>query len=500
MERYAFALFALCALLWIGAWGRLAVNTVTTAAPAGTVIFTDAQGRPVAGDLTCHGPALVEDDALWQICQHRSDAAPEHGQQSTFVRFEPAARRATLVAKSPPEPVFMRGAVARHPDGGLVYVIGTDVLHLSASGLSSLGQLPPGRGHGIAWNETLEVAYMRGDGVGVVARRTPRGAWQQEEITSPETAEGWQLRFEGVYRAEPGADGQRPWRFVWLRAPEMAELGVEVGVDFVESGPDLGPTTTQTLRYVAEAVTTRGRVRVGPEGYLILGYDRWLDRRSAGDVVANYAMAPLERRDGRWVEPTLPAPIADEPYELDYVVGQAGLQPVRRFSGPWLNYGERWFVLRGDRDVALVEVDPAQPAGAPLRAGPPVVHRFWLEPGLKLLPASDGWWLMGSLGAALVQLDGDLARRDSLGFGQRLLRALDDDKAKRNADFYHRYATLKRAGFVWVLLAFPLLVLPALGWSRRRGRLGFFGLAAGGCALGTLAAAPTFWALSGVFW
>jgi hypothetical protein len=245
-------------------------------------------------------------------------------------------------------------------------------------------------------------------------------------------------------------------------------------------------------------------LRRGEAGDLFV-LDELLDRSPDYGISVWHGQPPLERRDGKWVAPALPPQATPFGVESDYVVTDHGLQRLLNVRGPdAVRVGDGWILRRtdADRDAVLQRqgldfVDQGAPS-------PPVTGVFWLQVGYKLLPAPQGgYWLMGGLGEAVVHVGDDLTRTDGLGFFERLGRALTNDRAKVNSDFYLDAGALRRFGFLWVLFGFVGLVAPAWLWARRRPGEGRARAVRSASVLFLLvagAASVTFYELSGVFW
>lgn len=104
------------------------------------------------------------------------------------------------------------------------------------------------------------------------------------------------------------------------------------------------------------------------------------------------------------------------------------------------------------------------------RTGPPVVPSFWLGGGVRPAPDGHGGYVItGALGRSIVRVGPDLARSDPLSFGERFVRLFVEDRAKRNADYFHGLGILRSVTVPW-LLAGPLLGLAGLGLAHRRPR------------------------------
>lgn len=493
---------ALAALgaLWALAWLRLITTHLATPAPALDVAFTTPDGPVRTTDVYCHRAAWVDRDDIWQICDVRRNLDGE----SWLTRFDLPAGRGHLLTRLPPEgPHLMSaGALARHPAGGLVLLAGGRVLHLTPDGdLVPLGDLGHATAPCLAWDgDTLEVAGGGGTRAWL-ARRAPDGQWSRTDVPPPAPRPGTRTQLAGCERHPDRPD---PWRFLWVRAPERADA-LPVPGTVLESGPATPATETQTLHLGDPDPDPFRPRRVGLTDGAVFLYDVTFDRAAAGGLDRGASTLPLERGpDGRWREPPLPA-AARLLAKVDYIVGDTGLirHLVFDHHPGFVRAGATWFTLTGRPYRRLAELgadlDPANPARGP---GPLLVNDFWITTGLELLPApAGGWWLRGSLGQSYLHVSDDLRRTDDLGFGPRLARALREDRAKRNSDFYLGAAAwLRPAAFLWVLFAPPLLLTLAFALTRGPRRDPTLRNAALLYVAITAAAATTFWKLSGVFW
>jgi hypothetical protein len=459
------------------AWGRLLFHTIITPSPAREVTFLDAAGEP-AGRANCHGPAWVVDGTLWMMCtQDAGGTSTDH-----LTRYNLKAGTATLVRALTDYRWQGVAAAIRHPEGGLVFVDGEGSVHRWMPDGAWIDLKLPGfkMAPCLAWiGGSLEVVHAKG-GDTVSISRLNGDTWTTRTTTLPRV-EGQTQRFGACE-----ATGSR-WRLTWLRHAETGGPG-PVSVDLIEKTglqDEARPAGTLTL----DPQGRPPRVRIH-EGRVSLEYG--LLARSGG-VPKWSGPPPLERGpDGVWQAPEVPAGAMARSARFDHVFGGPRAGSVLTFDvGPSFARVEgRWFSASNTKIWQLSELSPDFPGG--MRSGPPIVGRFWLSIGFKMLPDADrGYWLIGGLGEAYVHLDADLRRTDGYGFFERLGRALEVDRAKRNSDFYLSLAWLKKVSFLWVLLALPLL----LAVLRRRPDI-----AAGLYLLGAAGGGWWFWRLSGSFW
>lgn len=467
----------LALLVWLVFWGRLVINSLTTPSPAREFEFTDAEGRTTERPY-CHGPAWVIDGVPWMMCAQGAATT----QRDFLTEFDLAAGRARLV-RALPDPAW-RGisAAARRPDGGVVFVDGQGAVQRWDAGGVWVDLGLPGfkMNPCVAWTgAAVEVASARGGGAVEIARQGDAG-WATRAVPAPAPAEGSSTRFEAC---EWTPDG---WRLTWARVPDQVGSG-PVPVELWSALEAAPPTLEQTLALDPAQ----------HEPYVSVSEGRALVRSGllarTGGVARWWGAPPFERGDdGRWRAPALPAFAMANFAGVDLVFGGPRAGQVLNFDAgrPTARVEGRWITTSPTRVLrfGVVGADLAEPTPW----GPPVVAGFWLTPGFKLLPdAADGFWALGALGEAYVHLDAGLARTDAHGFFERAARALTDDRAKRNSDFYLNLATAKRLGFAWVFLALPLLLLA----SRRRLPVGaalyLLGVAAGGWWA---------WQLSGTYW
>lgn len=497
-------LVAACAVLTALAWGRLAWTTATTASPAHPITSVRLSDGVELGlhDVTCHGPAYVAGADVWQLCyDERATASSEH-----LTRFDLAARRATLLPAIDGAPYSLRSisAVIGHPAGGLVVLADRGLLRVTHDAVTPWVAL------GVAWRpclrfdgDALEVAAFGGGGAPMVARVAPDGATTRREGPPVAAPEGAKIIGAGCrWDATAGA-----WRFLWTQWPKTQPTGATAEVALLERGLDPAePVVSQRLALAIETPESFEPYwfNRSETGELFL-FDELLDRSPDGGISRWHGQPPLERRGGQWVAPSLPPGTFRGGVEADYVVTDHGLQRLLGLSGPAsVRVGDGWIVRRtgDDRDAFLQRQSLDFIDQGP--AGPPVTGVFWLQVGYKVLPAPQGgYWLMGGLGEAVVHVGDDLARTDGLGFIERLERALADDRAKVNSDFYLEAGDLRRFGFLWVLCGFVVLVVPLWLWARRRpgpGAVGAVSVASVLFLLVAVAAAHTFYKLSGVFW
>ena len=470
-------LITVALLVWAVAWGRLLLNTATTPSPAREVRFLDADGRP-AERAHCHGSAWVLDGVPWMVC-----TVDAQGKATDYLtRYDLSAGTARYVREL--GDMAWRGisAAVRPPEGGLIFVDGDGaVRRWTADGAwldLELGGFK--RRPCLAWREgALEAVYWSAGGV-VVARRVD-GAWTRRSARAPTPVAGWTQRFEAC---EDTATG---WRLIWLRHPERASAGPVPVEVWSQVGIEGAPGLEATLALDPE--DPRAHLRLF-EGRVMLE-PAVLAR--AGGVHRWTGSPPLERGDdGAWRRPALPPEARAEAAGHDYIFGGPRAGAVMRFDmgRVFARVGGAWFTVTDDRAWRLVEL--SADLSAPARVGPAAVNRFWLPIGFKMLPdGADGYWLLGGLGEAYIHVDAQLARTDEHGFVGRVGRLLQQDRSKRNSDFYLTGAWLKKLGFGWVLLALPLL----LGALRRRRSL-----AAGIYLVGAAAGGWWFWQMSGVFW
>lgn len=502
MSSSARKLVMICAIVTALAWGRLLWNTITTADPAHHIEYirhADGARLPFSY-ANCHGAAYVDGEDVWRLCHH----SPGEGEQIHLTRFDLAAHEAVLMPALPElgHEIMSVRAVARHPKGGVVLVAAGRVLHATREGVRVLAKLNAYMLNVcLRWDEeTLELAYFDGGVVPTISRVSPEGAVSHQA--------GDQLsRVQGVTRSGAGcrltAGGH--WRFVWSQIPETLPPVDSAEVQLLERGLTGGePEVAQRLTLGVDrgASGTSLRLVRGDEGDTFLR-GGFLD--SSGDFSVRsglMARPPLERREGRWVEPSLPPGVSLSMFERDYVVTDEGLVPLLVFDGQRLVRTRTGWVGREideDWETYLVRLGPDfKPEGAP---GPPVVDRFWLSVGYKMLPDGEGGhWLTGSAGAAVVHVDAALERTDHLGFFGRFIRAFEEDRAKRNSDFYYGAGWLHRVAFLWILFGALCLVLPQAVRIRRGASDGLLKAMCWVFLVGAGASAWSYWALSGVFW
>jgi len=386
----------------------------------------------------CHGTAVADGDTVWQI-GYTGDA-------QYLLRFEPSLGCATAF------PIPSRGslrAFAAHPTGDRAFVIDSEV-YLTRAGSPPLAQIGAAAlVRGFAWRgDVLELVEP------ALVRSWTGKDWTTRQIAAP-ASEGVAQVLEIAW-VEGGA-----WRYLFSRAPTRADAPGSVRVDLLEGDEEGPPTAVGTLEVApphAQHFDT-GEVWV----------DLPLDRSAGGVVGYPTAQATFERTATGWEPTRLSATTSGMALvEYDYEVVGGSLRPILAVSaaGPRsVRVRDRWLQLTPDAYPSLADVGGA--------AGPPLTHSFWLNPGFKVLPSrSGGYWVMGSLGEVFLHVDGSLCRTDPLNSLERVGRLFRDDRSKRNADFYLEFATLKRAAVPFVLLFFPLVVVPAALVVRARGARG----------------------------
>ncbi len=489
--RASHALLSTAALAWVLACLRLGYVNATVPSAARVVRFrVESVSEPSSADRgsrtrrssvpwvgrppSCHGSALASGEAVWQICY---DSPPGDGHQTTFLaRFDLAHGSAALRALRRDTGPVLRGA-ARRANGDLAILVGDDVyLARSRTGdVELLGSVVQSRG--IAW---------RGDRLDVVnggeIRTWDGNVWTTRAVSAlaADAASRTLLEFAYVERDA--------WRFVYLRWPRTASPG-PVAVDIVEVGDSDAPRTVQTLALS------------GPWIMRLFATDFFLTTPlldgSAGGMMrfASGAPAVFERTSAGWRAPSMPARFGGTHRPTyDYALLGERLEPIlvlERAHGSAVRLGDRWIQLVETGRVASLH-DLAGRRGAPLTTA------FWL-PFAKVLPAGGGRsWVMGGLGENYLQIDGSLNRTDPLSFRERIARLFENDRAKRNSDFYYQMAGFKRAAVPFILLFFPLVVAPAtLAFRRLRGVARWL---SGAYVAGVVVFASTFIALTGTFY
>ena len=510
MGRSARITVFVAAAIFVLAWSRLLVTTVTQASPARSVTFVNADGSAAdqwTGPWTnCFGPAWVDGGDVWRQC----DGGIGERSDPRLTRFDYAAGRATILPAMDTGDAHARGfpfqAGARDPQGGVVFVHGGRVLRVQGDAVEQLGDLGYLGKACVRFGDdrALEVAGNGPDGLQWVWRLAA-GAWSHTKVQPLPEREGAQRVALGCRWDAPS----RAWRFLWARFPALQKAGDTVELALWETSAGAAPVEVQRMSMAIQRGSDDDNARVfrSDDGRLFLR-DGLLDRSHSGGAQKWMGRAALEWRDGRWAEPPLPPGAFVPGAGYDYVLADDGLHAQVGFETRDMErVGGSWYQLVGRPDLSLVELGPAPTSKAPLRGpGPPLASSFWLSNGFKMLPAQGGgYWLVGSLGRSYVRVDdATLARTDGLSFVERFGRAFVNDRAKRNSDFYFTLGFLRKLGFLWVLFGFLLTGAPALWWRRRRpgpataDRL-VTALSVAylvGCAI----SAPTFWQLSGVFW
>ncbi|MBA3460816.1 MAG: hypothetical protein H0T46_12685 [Deltaproteobacteria bacterium] len=252
------------------------------------------------------------------------------------------------------------------------------------------------------------------------------------------------LDFEMAY---PTAIG---WRFVFTRLTKPLPVTGPIPVEVIETA-EAAPT--RSLGVLQLAAPFAARLDADPT-------KGWVS-----DVIDTTASGLVQRGPFRYTvdasklvapSPGPPGHEAEYGYEYDYELRPGVLVPIPRpmIGGDLVRIGGRWIRHDQKRETALVDAA----TGA---QGPPIANVFWIEPGFKILPATDGgMWIMGSLGGAYLHVDTSFARTDHLTMSERLARLRVFDRAKRNSDFY--LTGRRRVAVPVVLLWFPAFVVPML--------------------------------------
>ncbi len=492
MDRTTRVLVMVCAAVAALAWGRLLWSTATTASPAHQIDFVDEEGRPlVRWDVHCHGPMYVHGADAWQRCMRTVDEL----EVDRLTHFDLEGRTATLL--STPTGVadlYSVTAVAPHPQGGLVMVAEDDLLRVTRDGVTRLAESPSFhttclRVHG----DSIELATF----AGLQAQRSTldsrTGRWETLTGTRPDSAAGRSIRGAGCR----WSDG---WRFVWAAVPEVHAGDGPLPVSLLEAGLDGVPKETQTLEFPVRGPNDFGTeqtpaARRAEDGSAFLDQPL-LDLSPWFGVPRSWsATPPLEWHDGRWEPPRLPPGMSTLLTASDFQVTNDRIHTVLTFeSSGHARVGGSWLQAEEDedRDLRVRRLDENFEAGEP---SSPVTGTFWMNVGFKLLPTeSGGYWMMGGLGEAVVRVDDDFQRTDRLGLFERLGRAMTNDRAKRNSDFFLNVGWFHRFGFLWTL--FGGLLVAAVLRAKPSAVRGLGGL----YLAGVIVSGYSFWKLSGVFW
>lgn len=449
-----------CAALALGvtAWAAFVAATRAIPSPARETRFIDARGEVVSRDVHCHGAVVADGARLWSLCEREREGATERA----LARFDVATGQAALLGPLPGDAFALLGA-ARAPDdsravllGDGLYAVEGDVVRPLGKSLLALGLARVG--------DAFELVDRSERGEPRVRRFAPSGVVERR-LPGFDAAEGRTAQLEHAWH-----DG-RGWRVVGTDRPARADA-LPFDVTIRERFESESPRALETLSLGAPVAS------LGPDGasQLALGWlqDGGVLRGSIGlEAVFLRRGERFERvfaGERRWVETV--GMVLDEGPHARLLVTEA--------------IGERFLWLDGAR-FDRVEIDgrfAALRVGA--RTGPRVVASFWLDPGVRILPAEGGHIVMGALGSAYVRVGRDLARTDPLSLGERAVRLFRNDRAKRNADFFLGFGAL-RAATIPLGLCGPLVGLVALVLARRRPRLAA-GLAYGWLALAALGA------------
>lgn len=482
MDRSARILLGIAVAVMLLAWCRVGWTTTTTASPAHEIEFVTRSGDSVSQwDVHCHGPMLIHESAAWQMCARTLGDREE----DTLGHFDLRNRVATLLDR-PTEETNLRAITSAipHPDGGLLIIADSELLHVTSSAIRNVAEWSAYQPDCLRIDErTLEVASFFERVRPVVARfDLDASTWVRNEGAVPSGSDA-RLSPAGCRWTEHG------WVFAWTRAPTKVEGTGSISIDVLEGSQGGRLETVASFTFHPEQSE---RVAVTPDGHVMLEQPLLDPMQSFGLPRSWGAQPPIELRDGRWREPGLPEGARTVLLGHDHVVTDTRIDSVINLeSPPFLRVNDRWLRIDTDpdRDVVLVPVDGGPPTA-------PITGKFWVSVGLKLFPDPEGgYWMMGGLGEAVVHLDANFERDDTLGLFGRLSRALQNDRAKYNSDFYDGLAWFHRFGLLWTLFGGLIVLAPAA-----RKRSDPLRIAAAVYLVGVVIGGYSFWKLSGVFW
>jgi hypothetical protein len=414
---------------------------------ARVVTFRTADGEVVdTNEVSCHGAAVVVGEHIWQMCQ------PSHSDAGAWLgRFELRAGAATLHPLGSASEASIRGA-ALHPDGRLAIVMYRRVFLVDGGAVTAIGSGSDSVIYGIAWRgDALEIVYHRR----VLVLPGGRGSGASREVPYPLTdAMREDVHFEAAYPTEQG------WRFLFTRLVQPLPTTGPIPVDLIEIPEGQPPRTLATLQF---GEPFAHRLDDDPTK----GWARDVVDRTPSGMFSDEHDGYKLSGDGL-VAPTAPPDGVDATYGFarDYELAPGAITAIRRarIRDNAVHVRGRWIAHDFEHYARLHDLA----TGA---SGPPITNVFWIMPGFKLLPATDGgMWMMGSLGSAYLHIDANLARTDHLAFGERLDRLTVFDRAKRNSDF--DLTTRRRLAVPVTLFGFGVVVLalPVALVLRRRER------------------------------
>lgn len=341
---------------------------------------------------------------------------------------------------------------ALHPDGTLAIAVNSGLYVIRGKTIEKLS-VGSSLLVGVAWRrDTLEVVSSRSIDAyphGRLPAQSRPAPWPDHDFTKANISPA------GAYLASDG------WHRLFTTIDEKVSPTGPIPVEVVEIAESRPARTIATLQLSEPHIH---RMNDAPTKVV---WQPVIDM-APGGVMQRGHLPYVRNPDDTFADPeTSPASIRTQDYDYDYELapGKLVALPRNQIGNDVERVRGRWIRHTYDHDAWLEDVE----TGA---RGSPITSRFWLDPGFKVLPATDGgMWIMGSLGKVFLHVDQSLERTDHLTFGERMSRLYKHDKAKQNSDFDLTIG--RKLAVPFALLWFPAIVLPAAAIAfvlRRRER------------------------------